>query len=86
MRGGVLVAAGVICLLIAGGEIVNAVDTLHSAAAGAAGVDAGVGSNGAAARRDAITGAVLISCLAVLAAVLTEAFLPRPLGLLAAGR
>lgn len=82
MRGGVLVAAGVICLLIAGGEIVNAVDTLHSAAAGAAGVDAGVGSNGAAARRDAITGAVLISCLAVLAAVLTEAFLPRPLGLL----
>jgi hypothetical protein len=81
VRGGVLVAAGVICLLIAGGEIVNAVDTLHSATAGA-GVDAGVGSNGAAARRDAIMGAVLISCRAVLAAVLTEAVLPRPLGLL----
>lgn len=81
VRGGVLVAVGVICLLIAGGEIASAVDSLHSAAAGA-GVDAGVGTSGAAARRDVIAGAVLISCMAVLAAVLTEAVLPRPLGLL----
>ena len=81
-RGGVLLAAGVICLVIAGAEIGSAVVSLHSAAAGAAGVDAGGGSNGAAARRAVIAGAVLISCMAVLAAVLAEAVLPRPLGLL----
>ncbi len=81
LRMAALVVIAAICLSAAAALIGSAIQTLHSSVAGA-GVDAGAGNGGAAARREAITSAVTMGALAVLVAGLTEIVLPQPLGLL----
>lgn len=67
----VLALVATVCLTAVVSFIRGALDTLYSTTAGA-GVDAGAGGDGAAARRDAITGAVAVGGVALLIAVLGQ--------------